>query len=128
MRWERWTKRCGGSSNSSETRSTSTIRLIKGAIMNDHGIADKACQAMQAIFRPKAGQSVESYFSENVIQHDPHMRDGLAGLKELVDEVAQSGHGDVTIYRKLVDGDLVAIHSKCAGFKDFSGPMIAVDI
>jgi predicted SnoaL-like aldol condensation-catalyzing enzyme len=96
--------------------------------MSDHSIADKACQAMQAMFRPKAGQSIESYFSENLIQHDPYMRDGLAGLKEFVEEVAQSGRGDVTIYRTLVDGNLVAIHSKCDGFKDFSGPMIAFDI
>jgi hypothetical protein len=52
--------------------------------MSDHSIADKACQAMHAIFRPKAGQSVESYFSENLIQHDPHMRDGLAGSRSLL--------------------------------------------
>jgi predicted SnoaL-like aldol condensation-catalyzing enzyme len=97
-------------------------------MMSDRSIADKACQAMHAIFRPKAGQSVESYFSENLIQHDPHMRDGLAGLKEFVDEVAQSRHGDVTIHRTLIDGDLVAIHSKCHGLKGFSGPMIAFDI
>jgi predicted SnoaL-like aldol condensation-catalyzing enzyme len=34
----------------------------------------------------------------------------------------------VTIHRTLIDGDLVAIHSKCHGLKGFSGPMIAFDI
>ena len=83
---------------------------------------------MQAIFRPKPGQSVDSYFFEDLIQHDPRLRDGLAGLKEFVEEVTESGRGDVAIYRTLVDGNLVAVHSKCDGFKYFSGPVIAFDI
>ena len=69
------------------------MRWITGATMSDCNIADKACQAMQAIFRPKPGQSVDPYFSEDLIQHDPRVRDGLAGLREFVAEVTQSGRG-----------------------------------
>ena len=70
-----------------------------------------ARQAMIDIFRKKDATAVDRYFGESFVQHDPNLADGLAGMKSFAAEVASSPTADITIYRTLVDGDFVLLHS-----------------
>ena len=87
-----------------------------------------ARQVMIEIFRNRDATAVDRFFSDPFVQHDPNIPDGKAGLKAFVAEVAKSPTSDITIYRTLVDGDLVMLHSKYQGLPGFSGPVIAFDV
>src|ERR1700722_19228504 len=87
-----------------------------------------ARQATIAIFRDRDSTSIDRFFSGQFVQHDPNIGDGLAGLKAFVAELASSPATNVTIYRTVVDGDTVMLHSKYKGWPGFSGPVIAFDI
>ena len=84
-----------------------------------------ARQAMIDIFRKKDVTAVDRYFGESFIQHDPNIADGLAGMKSFAAEVAKSPIADITIYRTLVDGDFVLLHSRYEGVARYAGPAIA---
>jgi predicted SnoaL-like aldol condensation-catalyzing enzyme len=87
-----------------------------------------ARQAMIDIFRKKDVAAVDRHFAESFIQHDPNLADGLAGMKSFAGEVASSPAADITIYRTLVDGDFVLLHSRYQGIGRYSGPQIAFDL
>ena len=74
-----------------------------------------ARQAMIDIFRKKDATVVDQYFGESFVQHDPNLADGLAGMKSFAADVASSPTADITIYRTLVDGDFVLLHSRYDG-------------
>jgi predicted SnoaL-like aldol condensation-catalyzing enzyme len=87
-----------------------------------------ARQAMISIFRDRNASAADRYFAEPFIQHDPNVADGLAGLKAFVADVAKSAKTDITIYRTIVDQDIVMLHSKVEGMPGYSGPVIAFDL
>src|SRR5712672_2468012 len=74
-----------------------------------------ARQAMIDIFRKKVPAAVDRYFAESFVQHDPNLADGIAGMKSFAAEIASSPAADITIYRTLVDGDFVLLHSRYQG-------------
>ena len=88
----------------------------------------KAREAMIDIFRKKDPTAVDRYFAESFIQHDPNITDGLAGMKSLAAEVASSPAADITIYRTLVDGDFVLLHSRYDGVERYGASAIAFDL
>ena len=87
-----------------------------------------ARQAMIDIFRKKDATAVDWYFAEPFIQHDPNIADGLSEMKSFAAEVARSPAADITIYRTLVDGDFVLLHSRYEGVARYAGPAIAFDL
>src|SRR3984893_11892324 len=88
----------------------------------------KAREAMIDIFRRKDPTAVDRYFAESFIQHDPNIADGLAGMKSFAAEVASSPTVDIKIYRTLVDGDFVPLHSRYDGVGRYGAPVIAFDL
>jgi predicted SnoaL-like aldol condensation-catalyzing enzyme len=80
------------------------------------------------IFRKKDATAVDRYFGGSFIQHDPNLAEGLAGLKSFAAEVASSPAADITIYRTLVDGDLVLLHSRYQGVGRYGAAAIAFDL
>jgi predicted SnoaL-like aldol condensation-catalyzing enzyme len=88
----------------------------------------KAGQAMIDIFRKKDATAVHRYFGESFIQHDPTLADGLAGMNSFAAEVASSPAADITIYRTLVDGDFVLLHSRYEGVGRYGASAIAFDL
>src|SRR5215475_6880536 len=97
-------------------------------VMTSDTLGANARQAMIDIFRKKDPTAVDRYFGESLIQHDPHLADGRAGMKSLAAEVATSSGADVTIYRTLVDGDFVLLHSRYQGLERYAGSAIAFDL
>jgi predicted SnoaL-like aldol condensation-catalyzing enzyme len=87
-----------------------------------------ARQAMIDIFRKKDATAVDRYFDASFVQHDPNLADGLAGMKSLAAEVANSPAADITIYRTLVDEDFVLLHSRYDGVGRYGAPMVAFDL
>jgi predicted SnoaL-like aldol condensation-catalyzing enzyme len=87
-----------------------------------------ARQAMIDIFRKKDVAAIDRYFGEPFIQHEPTIADGLAGMKSFAAEIAGSPAADITIYRTLVDGNFVLLHSKYQGVGRYGGPAIAFDL
>jgi predicted SnoaL-like aldol condensation-catalyzing enzyme len=87
-----------------------------------------ARQVMIDIFRKKDVTAVDRNFSKSLIQHDPNLADGSAGMESFAAEVASSPAADITIYRTLVDGDSVLLHSRYEGLKNAPGPLLAMDL
>jgi predicted SnoaL-like aldol condensation-catalyzing enzyme len=87
-----------------------------------------ARQAMIDIFRKKDPTAVERYFAESFVQHDPNLAEGLAGMKSFATEIASSPAADITIYRTLVDGAFVLLHSRYEGVGRYAGPVITFDL
>ena len=92
------------------------------------GLGATARQAMIEIFRNRDSTAIDRFFSEPFVQHDPNIGDGLPGLRAFVTELANSPTTNVTIYRTVVDGDIVMLHSKYEGWPGFSEPVIAFDV
>jgi predicted SnoaL-like aldol condensation-catalyzing enzyme len=91
-------------------------------------LATTARQAMTDIFRKKDQTAVDRYFGGSFVQHDPNLADGLAGMKSFAAEVASSPAADITIYRTLVEGDVVLLHSRYEGVGRYAVPTIAFDL
>jgi predicted SnoaL-like aldol condensation-catalyzing enzyme len=85
-------------------------------------------RALIDIFRNKDATAVDCYFSPSFVQHDPTLADGLAEMKSLAAEVASSPAADITIYRTLVDGEFVLLHSRYAGVERYGAAAIAFDL
>ncbi len=91
-------------------------------------VGAKARQAMIDIFRTKDMTAVDRTFGKSFIQHDRNLADGVAGMKSFAAEIASSPAADITIYRTLVDGDFVLLHSRYEGAGRYAGPVIAFDL
>jgi predicted SnoaL-like aldol condensation-catalyzing enzyme len=91
-------------------------------------LAEIAQNVVIDIFRNRDLTVVDRYFAEPFVQHDPNIADGLSGMKAFVSDVAKSSGSDITIYRTLVDGDRVLLHSRYEGLKNAPGPLIAFDL
>lgn len=87
-----------------------------------------ARQVMIDIFRKKDVTAVDRNFGKSLMQHDPNLADGVTGMKSFAAEIANSPAADITIYRTLVDGDSVLLHSKYEGLKNAPGPLLAMDL
>jgi predicted SnoaL-like aldol condensation-catalyzing enzyme len=87
-----------------------------------------ARQAMIEIFRNRDSTAIDRFFSDQFVQHDPNIADGLSGLRAFVTAVTNSPATNITIYRTVVDGDIVMLHSKYESWPGFSGPVIAFDL
>jgi predicted SnoaL-like aldol condensation-catalyzing enzyme len=97
-------------------------------VTTSDALGANARQAMIDIFRKKDMTAVDRNFDESFIQHDPNLADGLAGMKSFAAEIASSPAADITIYRTLVDGDFVLLHSRYEGVRRYAGPTIAFDL
>lgn len=87
-----------------------------------------ARQAMIDIFRNRDSSAIDRLFSDQFVQHDPNVGDGLSGSRAFVKKLTNSPKTDITIYRTVVDGDIVMLHSKYESWPGFSGPAIAFDL
>ena len=106
-----------------------SLAQSQGRIMTDSDtLGATARQAMIDIFGKKDATAVDRYFGESFIQHDPNLADGLAGMKSFAAEIASSPAADITIYRTLVDGDFVLLHSRYEGVGRHAGSAIAFDL
>lgn len=106
--------------------------LSTGLLHADHGesidLGAMARQVMMSIFSDRDRSVVDRYFAEPFIQHDPNVADGLAGARTFVADVAKSPTTNITIYRTIVDNDIVMLHSRYEGMPGRSGPVIAFDL
>ena len=116
-----------GSASSGLAQSAATQMTPDPRATSD-SLGANARQAMIDIFRKKDIAAVDRYFAKSLIQHDPNLADGLAGMKAFATEIASSPTADITIYRTLVDGDLVLLHSRYEGVGRYAGPTIAFDL
>jgi predicted SnoaL-like aldol condensation-catalyzing enzyme len=98
------------------------------SVMTTDALGANARQAMIDIFRDKDPTAIDRYFGESFIQHDPNLADGRAGMKSFVAEVASAPAADITIYRTLVDGNLVLLHSRYQGISRYGHNAIAFDL
>jgi len=116
-----------GSASSSLAQSAASQTSLDLRTTSD-SLGINARQAMIDIFRKKDRTVVDRYFAEPFIQHDPNLGDGLAGMKSFAAEVTSSPTANITIYRVLVDGDFVLLHSRYEGVGRYAGPAIAFDL
>jgi predicted SnoaL-like aldol condensation-catalyzing enzyme len=91
-------------------------------------LSETAQKVLIEIFRKKDVTVIDRYFAAPFVQHDPNLADGLSGMKAFALEVAKSSTADVSIYRTLVDGERVLLHSRYEGLKNAPAPLIAFDL
>jgi predicted SnoaL-like aldol condensation-catalyzing enzyme len=80
------------------------------------------------IFQDRDPAAVDRFFAESFVQHDPNLAEGRSGMKAFAADIARSPSSNVTIYRMLVDDDIVMLHSKYEVWRGFAGPVIAFDL
>lgn len=97
-------------------------------VMAADALGVTARQAMIDIFRSKDVTAVDRYFDRALVQHDPNLADGLDGMKSFAAEVASSPSADITVYRALVDDNLVLLHSKYQNIMRFGGSAVGFDL
>ncbi|MDR0218747.1 MAG: nuclear transport factor 2 family protein [Enterobacteriaceae bacterium] len=85
--------------------------------------SDLVSRAHYELFTERDTGALERYFSPNFIEHSPLIKDGLAGLKDLVLTHPDLHH---ETHRVLQDGDLVAIHGRFIGL-DIQ-PLVGFDL
>src|SRR6267154_2517028 len=95
-----------GSATSSLSQSAATQTSLDLRTTSDT-LGANARQAMIEIFRKKDPTAIDQSFAA---------------------EVASSAAADITIYRTLVDGDFVLLHSRYEGVGRYAGPAIAFDL
>ena len=108
------------------------VTLISGCVTENQGkpsakLGENAQQALTDIFQKKDPHAVDHWFDKSLVQHDPLLADGLEGERAFARDVASSPNASITIYRTLVDGDLVLTHSRYEGLKD-RPTLIAFDL
>ena len=116
-----------GSASSSLAQSAASQTSLDLSTTPDT-LGAKARKAMIDIFRKKDATAVDRHFGESFIQHDPTLADGLAGMNCFAAEVASAPAADITIYRTLVDGDFVLLHSRYEGVGRYGASAIAFDL
>jgi predicted SnoaL-like aldol condensation-catalyzing enzyme len=133
-----------GSSNFTARRGVMLLTIVAGGIValssapsaqsqsrivtTSENFGAIAREALAEIFRRRGAAAVDRFFAEPFIQHDPGLADGIAGMKSFAAEVASSPAADITIYRTLVDGDFVLLHSSYHGVARYAGSVIAFDL
>ena len=70
--------------------------------------------AYQRIFGDLDASAVDEYYSKDLIQHNPTIADGAAGVKALVQMFAAQGmpKQKVTFKHVVAEGDIVFLHSR----------------
>ena len=91
--------------------------------MNKQQLKDLVSKAHHELFTLHDVSALERYFAADFIEHSPLVADGLAGLKQLVEDCPQMQHQAL---RVLADGDLVAIHGRFVGLD--AQPLVGFDI
>lgn len=87
-----------------------------------------ARKAVIETFQNRGSTAINRFFSDQFVQHDPNIADGRSGLRAFVVELTNSPATHVTIYRTVVDDDIVMLHSKYESWPGFVGPVIAFDL
>ena len=87
-----------------------------------------AREAMISIFDKKDPSAIDRFFADSFIQHDPNISDGIAGLRQYAEEIADMPAAKIKIHRTLVDGDLVLLHSSYEGLGGKAASLVAFDL
>ncbi|PHM27522.1 nuclear transport factor 2 family protein [Xenorhabdus innexi] len=80
-------------------------------------------RAHHELFTQHDAGVLDRYFSPHFIEHSPLIKDGLSGLRELVQTHPELHH---EAYRVLQDDDLVAIHGRFTGLD--TQPLVGFDL
>ncbi|MFB8749123.1 nuclear transport factor 2 family protein [Streptomyces parvulus] len=75
---------------------------------------ETAYKAMDELLNRRDLTALDRYFTENYIQHNPAISDGLEGLREIVPTLPV--HFRYTMLRTFEDGDHVIALAKVSGF------------
>lgn len=86
-------------------------------------IGDLVSRAHHELFARRDVTALERYFSTGFIEHSPLVRNGLSGLRELI-ETHPALHYE--LHRVLQDGDLVALHGRFTGLD--KQPLVGFDL
>ena len=111
---------------------TGVVGLVLGcsAALADVAANKALVQEMMAeVFAARDASKVDTYFTEDYIQHNPLSKSGREPLKKLIARMSQgvpSEEAPYTMHRILGDGDLVATHSTLRGLGPV--PLVAFDI
>jgi predicted SnoaL-like aldol condensation-catalyzing enzyme len=87
-----------------------------------------AREAMTSIFDQRDPSAIDRFFAPSFVQHDPNIADGLPGLKQYAEEIADAPAPKIKIHRTLVDGDFVLLHSSYEGLKGKTPSLVAFDL
>lgn len=91
--------------------------------MNSQEAKRFVSKAHHVLFNLHDPRALDRYFSQDFIEHSPLVADGLAGLRQLIQDCPNIKHEP---FRVLGDDDLVAIHGRFLGLDET--PLVGFDI
>jgi predicted SnoaL-like aldol condensation-catalyzing enzyme len=80
--------------------------------------------AMTSLFQRHDATAVERLYADDYVQHNPHIPQGRAALKALVQQMAPDVYYEPGLI--LAEGDFVAIHGRIRGWAP--APQVVVDL
>lgn len=86
-------------------------------------LKEQAINYLNAVFNEKNLEKVETFWGDNMIQHNPNMPNGLDVLREFI--TAEDNAITYEAGIAMEDGDIVAVHGRYTNW--FGKNMIAVD-
>jgi predicted SnoaL-like aldol condensation-catalyzing enzyme len=103
-----------------------SIKRQADRVADDRPHRNKALvlDAMTALFQRHDVAAVERLYADDYIQHNPHIPQGRAALKGLVENLSSSVYYEPGLM--IADGDLVAIHGRIRGWAD--EPQVVIDL
>jgi predicted SnoaL-like aldol condensation-catalyzing enzyme len=81
-------------------------------------------EAMTSLFQRHDAAAVERLYAPDYVQHNPHIPQGRAALKTLVEQLSPKVYYDPGLI--LAEGDFVAIHGLIRGWAE--APQVVVDL
>ncbi|WP_299118564.1 nuclear transport factor 2 family protein [uncultured Tenacibaculum sp.] len=104
---------------------TKPITKKETKMENLKGIAQKA---QEAFFKDYSVDGVKKYFTENYIQHNPHVPTGIEPVLGFL-PVLKEGKTTYTTHRILQDGDFIVFHNSYHNAEPFGGKeVVAFDV
>ncbi|MDB5875078.1 MAG: putative lipoprotein [Ramlibacter sp.] len=98
------------------------------ATVSREAMATLCHAALRHVFRGHGEKGLDAFFDPSLRQHEPAIAEGIPGFAAFANMVAASPNAAITIYRTIVDGDIVAIQSKQHGLPFYRGPVVAFDM
>lgn len=109
-------------------RMTGPLTVIRPAAQtaDDRPVRNKALvlEAMTSLFQRHDASAVDRLYTDGYIQHNPHIPQGRAALRDLVRSLSPDVHYEPGLM--LGEGDFVAIHGRIRGWAET--PQVVIDL
>lgn len=112
----------GQKTESKEPKETTNMEV------KEESLKETALKAQDAFFKEYSADGIKKYFTEDYIQHNPHVPTGREPVLGFLEPLKNAGTTSTT-HRILQDGDFIVLHNSYDNAEAFGGKeMVAFDV